>query len=173
MNIRKCIVLSGLAVFAACTPSSQPPASTTDASAPAATADALTSPLDAATRTGLLAFRDSVWHAWFAGDTAFLRQALPADFLSIPFGDDTTWAGRDETIAGSAGYAASGGKMTKLEFPRTEVQVHGNTAIILTSYKMELENAGKRSTYTGRATEIFVRQGGKWSHPSWHLDSGK
>ncbi len=173
MTIRKCFVLAGLAVFAACTPSSQPPASARTATVTGASSDTLTSPLDAATRTGLLAFRDSVWHAWFAGDTAFLRQALPADFLSIPFGDDTTWAGRDETIASSAGYASSGGKMTKLEFPRTEVQVHGNTAIILTSYRMELENGGKRSTYAGRATEIFVRQDGKWSHPSWHLDSGK
>jgi hypothetical protein len=173
MTVRKHIVLGGLAVLAACTPSSQPPASATAASTPAATSDALTSPLDATTRTGLLAFRDSVWHAWFAGDTAFLRQALPADFLSIPFGDDTTWAGRDETIASSAEYASSGGKMTHLEFPRTDVQVLGNTAIILTSHKMELESGGKRSTYAGRATEIFVRQGGKWSHPSWHLDSGK
>ena len=173
MRIRKYIAMSGLAAVAACTPSSQPPAATVDASAPAATSDALTSPLDAATRTGLLAFRDSVWHAWFAGDTAFLRRALPADFLSIPFGDDTAWTGRDQTIAGSAEYAASGGKMTKLEFPRTEVQVAGNTAIILTTYKMELENGGNRSTFAGRATEIFVRQGGKWVHPSWHLDSGK
>lgn len=171
MNIRICIVLSGLAVFTGCTPTSQPPASTAEAST--TNSDALTSPLDTETRTGLLAFRDSVWRAWFAGDTAFLRRALPADFLSIPFGEDTAWAGRDQTIASSAGYASSGGKLTQLEFPRTEVQVSGNTAIILTSYKMELENNGTRSMYTGRATEFFVRQGGKWLHPSWHLDSGK
>ena len=160
MSIRKCFVLTGLAVLPACTSSSSPATPTTEASA--ASADALTSPLDAATRTGLLAFRDSVWHAWFAGDTAFHRRALPADFLSIPFGEDTAWAGLEETIAGSARYASSGGKLTQLEFPRTEVQVAGNTAIILTTYRMELESGGQRSMFTGRATEIFVRQDGKW-----------
>ena len=171
MDLRKCIVLTGLAMLVGCTSTSQTPASAREASATGS--DALTSPLDAATRAGLLAFRDSVWRGWFAGDTAFLRRALPADFMSIPFGEDTAWAGRDETIAGSAGYASSGGKLTQLEFPRTEIQVSGNTAIILTSYRMELENAGKRTMFTGRGTEIFVRQGGQWVHPSWHLDSGK
>ena len=171
MRISRRIAILGLGVFAACTPSSRPPEAT--ATTTTANTDVLTSPLDAATRAGLLAFRDSVWYAWFAGDTAFLRQALPADFLSIPFGDDPTWANRDETIAGSARYAASGGKMTKLEFPRTEVQVSGNTALILTSFSMELENGGTRSTIKGRATEFFVRKDGKWSHPSWHLDSGQ
>lgn len=169
MHIRNRVVLCVVVMIAACTSSSQPPAATKTVGA----SDALTSPLDDATRTGLLAFRDSVWRAWFAGDTAFLKRALPADFLSIPFGDDTAWANRDQTVAGSAGYASSGGKLTRLEFPRTEVQISGNTAIILTTYRMELENGGKRSNFAGRATEIFVRKDGQWLHPSWHLDSGK
>lgn len=60
-----------------------------------------------------------------------------------------------------------------LEFPRTEIRIAGNAAIILTTYRMELENGGSFSTISGRATEIFVRQGGRWVHPSWHLDSGR
>ena len=37
----------------------------------------------------------------------------------------------------------------------------------------EIEQGGKRSTNTGRVTEVFVNQNGKWVNPSWHMDIGK
>ena len=60
-------------------------------------------------------------------------------------------------------------KLTRLEFPRTEIQAYGNTAIIYTSYRLDLTEAGKPRTERGKATEIFVRQGDRWLNTGWQL----
>ncbi|WP_410960336.1 DUF4440 domain-containing protein, partial [Salmonella sp. SAL4431] len=58
----------------------------------------------------------------------------------------------------------------RLEFPRTEIQVYGNTAIIYTTYLYELATPdGPSQVSTGKATEIFVRRNGAWVNPGWHL----
>ena len=41
-------------------------------------------------------------------------------------------------------FAASGAKLVRLEFPKTEMQVYGNTIIIYTTYLYEIEAGGKR-----------------------------
>ena len=65
-------------------------------------------------------------------------------------------------------------KLVRLEFPQTEIQVYGTTAIIYTRYLYELENPqGQRHTSTGRATEIFVRRGNGWVNPGWHMEGDK
>lgn len=180
MPLRQQSLIAGALILAVgC--SSDKPAAMSDtntavvaASAPAKNADGIVeSDLDPRQRTELLAFRDSVWKAWFAGDTAFLMRALPADFMSIPAGDDTTWAGRDLTVEKSREFVANGGKLLRLEFPRNTILSSGNTTVVLTKYLMELEVGGQRVTSSGRATEVFVRKNGRWIHPSWHLDSGK
>jgi len=70
-------------------------------------------------------------------------------------------------------FQAQGGKLTRLEFPRTEVQRLGNVAVIYSEYVLEIEMGGKRSVSSGRVTEIFVLRKGKWSNPGWHTDSEK
>ena len=68
----------------------------------------------------------------------------------------------------------AGMKLRQLDFPQTEMQVYGNTAILYTTYKYELENKqGERHTRTGRATEIFVYRDGAWLNPGWHLAEAK
>jgi len=42
--------------------------------------------------------------------------------------------------------AKSGGKFIKLEFPKTEIQVYGPTAVIYSDYAYELEAGGSAST---------------------------
>jgi hypothetical protein len=37
-------------------------------------------------------------------------------------------------------------------------------------YEAVIEAEGAQHTLKGRLTEIFVRRGGKWLHPGWHLD---
>ena len=46
-------------------------------------------------------------------------------------------------------FAESGGKLVRLEFPKTEIQAYGNTVLIYTTYVYEIELNGKRSTSSG------------------------
>jgi hypothetical protein len=61
----------------------------------------------------------------------------------------------------------------KLEFPKTELQIYGNTIILYTTYLYEIEANGKHETKSGRGTEMFVRRGDDLVNVGWHLDSGK
>jgi ketosteroid isomerase-like protein len=63
--------------------------------------------------------------------------------------------------------------LVRLEFPRTEIQRFGDVAILYSKYVVETEMKGKRSVSSGRATEVFVLQNGKWTNPGWHTDAEK
>ena len=82
------------------------------------------------------------------------------------------WGNRKAVFEGSTRFAAGGGKLVRLEFPKTEMQVYGQTAIVYSSYLYEIEQGGKRSVNTGRVTEVFVNRNGTWVNPSWHMDTG-
>jgi len=60
-----------------------------------------------------------------------------------------------------------------MEFPRVEVQVFGDVAVVYSQYLFEVETAGARQVSSGRATEVFVRRAGRWVNPGWHMDSGR
>ena len=121
----------------------------------------------------LLDAREAVWRAYFAGDRATLEKLIPEETIAIDPGGDPDWSGRQKILEGSAEFAKSGGKLIKLEFPKTEIQIYGMTAVIYSLYSYELETGGQRSTHTGRVTEIFVLRNGQWVNPGWHMDSGK
>jgi len=118
----------------------------------------------------LLEARDAVWRAYFAGDRAALEKLLPEELLTLEPGGE--WGNRKAVFEGSARFAAGGGKLVRLEFPKTEMQVYGPTAIVYSSYLYEIEQGGKRSVNTGRVTEVFVNRNGTWVNPSWHMDTG-
>jgi ketosteroid isomerase-like protein len=118
----------------------------------------------------LLEARDAVWRAYFAGDRAALEKLLPEELLTLEPGGE--WGNRKAVFEGSARFAADGGKLVRLEFPKTEMQVYGSTAIVYSSYLYEIEQGGKRSVNTGRVTEVFVNRNGTWINPSWHMDTG-
>jgi hypothetical protein len=120
----------------------------------------------------LLSAREAVWRAWFGGDRAALERLLPAELLAIGPGGGP-WENRQATLDGSARFAASGGKLVRLEFPKTEIQAFGSTAVVYSDYFYETEVSGQRSQQSGRVTEVFVRRNGEWVNPSWHMDSGK
>jgi hypothetical protein len=67
---------------------------------------------------------------------------------------------------------AAGGGNWRLEFPKTEIQAYGSTAIVYSNYVYEIEQGGKRSANSGRVTEVFVNRNGAWVNPSWHMDTG-
>jgi ketosteroid isomerase-like protein len=123
-------------------------------------------------KTSLLDAREAVWRAYFAGDRAALEKLLPEELVTIePRNDD--WGNRKAVLEGSARFAAEGGKLVRLEFPKTEIQVYGFTAIVYSDYVYEIEQGGKGLAASGRVTEVFVRHNGAWVNPSWHMDSGK
>ena len=121
-------------------------------------------------RQRILDTREAVWRAWFTNDRAALEKLIPEDVIAIEGGPD--WSHRAEILTGSKAFAESGGKLVRLEFPKTELQVYGNIAIVYTAYLVETESGGKRSTRTGRATEMFVRRGNDLVNVGWHMDSG-
>jgi hypothetical protein len=129
--------------------------------------------LDPDERTALLKAREAVWRAWFGGDQAMLTKLLPPELVTIEPGS-TTFGTRTSTMEGSRGFAAGGGKLTRIAFPSTEIQVYGNTAILYTSYEMDLVNGGQSQTDRGMATEVFVFRDGQWLNTGWQLaSSGK
>ena len=118
----------------------------------------------------LLQVRETVWRAWFAGDLAMLERLVPADAVVISAGEKE-WKHQAEILKQSADFRDSGGKLLRLEFPKTEVQHFGNVAIVWSQYVLETESKGKRSVSSGRASEIFVLRDGHWLNPGWHTDS--
>lgn len=128
--------------------------------------------LDVKSRADLLATRETAWRAWFSGDRATLETMLPAEFIGIGWGEGP-WSDRAASLAASEGFASGGGKLTLLEFPRTEIQVYGDVAVVYSEYRVSFTADGQVVDQAGRATEVFVKRGGRWLHPAWHLDSGK
>jgi hypothetical protein len=123
--------------------------------------------LDGDDRKSLLAAREAVWRAWFAGDTGALKTLLPPELVTVEgAGTFGTFA---SNVDAARGFAASGGKLTRLVFPRTEIQAYGGTAILYTTYELDLLAGGKTTTRRGAATEVFVQRDGKWVNTGWQL----
>jgi len=120
----------------------------------------------------LLDAREAVWRAWFGGDRATLEKLIPEETIAIGSGDNN-WSNRQKILDGSVDFAKSGGKLVKLEFPKTEIQVYGAAAVVYSDYSYELEQGGQRMNQSGRITEVFVLRNGQWVNPGWHMDSGK
>lgn len=121
-------------------------------------------------RQSLLAAREAVWRAFFANDRATLDKLIPEELITIePFGNE--FGHRGEVLAGAERMAQSGAKLVRLEFPKTEMQLYGNSAIIYSTYLYELEKDGQRTPSSGRVTEVFVFRKGQWVNPGWHMDT--
>ena len=120
-------------------------------------------------RERILAAREAVWKAWFANDRALLEKLIPEEAIAIDSGAES-WSNRAAILDGAKRFADSGGKLVRLEFPKTEIQVYGDTIILYTTYVYETEVNGKRTTSSGRGTEMFVRRGDDLVNVGWHLD---
>jgi len=120
----------------------------------------------------LLEAREAVWRAFFSNDRVALEKLLPEETIAIDPGYEA-WSDRKAVFDGSAQFAKGGGKLVRLEFPKTEIQVYGYTAVVYSNYLYEVETAGKRSQQAGRVTEVFVWRNGQWVNTGWHADSGK
>jgi ketosteroid isomerase-like protein len=126
-------------------------------------------PLGDQMKKRLLDAREAVWRAYFAGDRATLEKLIPEETIAI---EDNTWSNRPKVLDSAAQFAKEGGKLVKLEFPKTEIQVYGFTAVLYSNFSYELEIGGQHSKHSGRVTEVFVLRKGQWVNPGWHMESG-
>jgi len=134
---------------------------------PNAAASATSTTIDDATRSQVLAARDAIWRAWFANDTVALARLLPR---STTAGEGGGWETRDEILEGSRRSASSGRRLVGIRFDDTRLHAQGNVVVVFSTYTMELEDKGQRSTVSGSASEIFVRTAdGVWQNAFWYL----
>jgi Domain of unknown function (DUF4440) len=122
-------------------------------------------------RQQVLTVREAVWKAWFTNDRVTLEKLIPEEAIAINAGTEA-WSNRANILAEAQSFASRGAKLVRLEFPKTEMQVYGNTIIVYTTYLYEIEANGKRTKESGRGTEMFVRRVDEIIHVGWHLDSG-
>jgi Domain of unknown function (DUF4440) len=120
----------------------------------------------------LLKVREAVWRSWFANDVSTLRELVPPGTIVISAGEPQ-WKHQAEVLQSAVEFQAQGGKLIRLEFPRTEIQRFGEVAILYSEYMVETEMKGKHSVSSGRATEVFVLHDGQWTNPGWHTDAEK
>jgi ketosteroid isomerase-like protein len=129
-------------------------------------------PADQDDRGQLLKVREAVWRSWFANDVSTLRELVPPGTIVISAGEPQ-WKHQSEVLQSAVDFQAQGGRLVRLEFPRTEIQRFGDVAILYSQYIVETEMKGKRSVSAGRATEVFVLRNGQWTNPGWHTDAEK
>ena len=125
-------------------------------------------PLDDDEKKDLLAAREAVWRAWFAGDTGRLTTLLPPELITIE-PSSGKFGNLQSNLDESRQFAARGGKLTRLAFPTTEFQAYGAAVIVYTTYEMDLLVDGKTRTERGAATEVFARRNGRWVNTGWQL----
>ena len=117
-------------------------------------------------RAALIAAREAVWRAYFAGDSARLVELLPERMVGMP-------QDRKEIIADAQEFRRGGGVLREISFGDDEIVMRDGIAVTYSRYRVLLENAGKRDSMVGFAIELFVREDGRWINPSWHLHEGR
>ena len=122
-------------------------------------------------RKELLDARDTAWRSFFQKDLTALEKMLAPELIAIQQNSDK-WDDRTRLIALAKAMNQQGVQLLRLEFPRTEIQLFGDTAILYYTYIFETGLKGKSAVDGGRGTEVFVRRDGKWVDVGWHLDNG-
>ncbi|MDQ8755723.1 nuclear transport factor 2 family protein [Sphingosinicella sp. LHD-64] len=122
-------------------------------------------------RAELLVARETAWRSFFSDDPARLERLLGPEVIAIQPHQEN-WENRDQLIALARGMQRQGTRITRLEFPRTEIQIFGDVAILYFTYVFGTATAERSGTFSGRGTEIFVRRDGRWIDVGWHTDNG-
>ena len=98
--------------------------------------------------SNLLRVREAVWRSWFDNDAKTLRELVPPETIVISAGEKQ-WKHQAAVLQSAAEFRAQGGKLIRLEFPRTEIQRFGQVAVLYSEYRLETEMHGKRSISAG------------------------
>jgi ketosteroid isomerase-like protein len=122
------------------------------------------------TRQELLGIREAIWRAWFANDTVQLAEFLDPRLLSIP-PTGSQWHGLQDVLRESGEFAAAGGRLVRIEFPKTQVESFGSIAVLHSTFRFEIERDGARAALAGRLTEVFELRDDRWICTSRHIDN--
>jgi hypothetical protein len=124
------------------------------------------------TRKELLEAREAAWRSFFEDDpAAAIERILGSEVIAIQENGER-WENRERLVAMAKAMKAQNVRLTRLEFPRTEIQLFGDTAILYYTYVFTTGNEKMSATEAGRGTEVFVRRNGRWIDVGWHLDNG-
>jgi len=116
--------------------------------------------------------REAAWRAFFSKDPSAVEHALAPELIGIQENQEM-WESREHLVAIAKDLRERNVELSRLEFPHTEMQVFGDTAILYYTYIFETTTNGKSEGIdAGRGTEIFVRRNGTWIDVGWHLDNG-
>jgi ketosteroid isomerase-like protein len=123
-------------------------------------------------RQDLIQARDRAWRSFFQSDPGAIEEILAPELIAIQESQEQ-WETRTRLLAMAREMTKQQIELRRLEFPRTEIEVFGKTAILYYSYIFETGTKGQPSVVTsGRGTEVFVKRQGKWIDVGWHLDNG-
>ncbi len=123
-------------------------------------------------RMELFEARDRAWRSFFTDDpVAAIEKILAPEVIAIQESSER-WENRERLVALARAMKAQNVRLLRLEFPRTEIQLFGDTTILYYTYVFATGNEKQSGTLAGRGTEVFVRRGGRWIDVGWHLDSG-
>src|SRR4030095_8161286 len=122
-------------------------------------------------RRELLDARDIAWRSFFQKDLTVVERILAPELIAIQQNSDKC-DDRTRLVALAKAMSEQGVHLLRLEFPHTEIQLFGDTAILYYTYVFETGLKGKSVVDGGRGTEVFVRRDGKWVDVGWHLDNG-
>ena len=84
-------------------------------------------------RTELEKVREDVWVAWFNNDQKRMNDIIAPELIAIS-ADDDNWQTKPGTMQNAAGFVQGGGKLIKVEFPHTDIQLYGDVAILYSRY---------------------------------------
>lgn len=122
-------------------------------------------------RKELLEARATAWGAFFRKDQKVLEDILAPELIAIQQSAER-WEDRTRLLKMAKGMSEQGAQLVRLEFPRTEIQLFGDTAILYYTYILEMASQGRVGLDAGRGMEVFVRRDDRWVDVGWHLDSG-
>jgi hypothetical protein len=123
-------------------------------------------------RKELLDARETAWRSFFEDDpVAAIEKILGPEVIVIQENGER-WESRASLTTMAKAMRAQNVRLLHLEFPRTVIQLFGDTAILYYTYVFSSGNDNMSGTDAGRGTEVFVRRDGRWIDVGWHLDNG-
>src|SRR5262245_56394776 len=87
-------------------------------------------------RKQLVAARDTAWRAFFQPDPEMLDDLLGKELIAIQQSEEP-WSDREHLLAMARAMAKQHVRLVRLEFPHTEIQIFGDTAILYYTWLME------------------------------------
>jgi Domain of unknown function (DUF4440) len=124
-------------------------------------------------RQELLAARERAWRfvLSFQNDPAAVERIYASEFIAVEAASETLEDRFGLTFVAES-MRQRGDQLLRLKFPRTDIRLYGDTAILYYTYIMERRLGGEKVIDSGRGTEIFVRRNDRWLDAGRHLDNG-